>query len=70
MLYFLWFIKGAHYYIEHWQKCLLRELIPKNGVTEKIFSSAPYLIICWGQKHINNLIDSVVSISDSMYFFI
>lgn len=43
MLYFLWFIKGAHYYIEHWQKCLLRELIPTNGVTEKIFSSAPYL---------------------------
>lgn len=43
MLYFLWFIKGAHYYIEHWQKCLLRELIPTNGVTEKIYSSAPYL---------------------------
>lgn len=37
MLYFLWFIKGAHYYIEHWKKCLLRELIPTNGIMEKIF---------------------------------
>lgn len=27
-------------------------------------------IICLGLKHINNLIESVVSISDSMYFFI
>lgn len=70
MFYFLWFIKGAHYYIEHWKKCLLRELIPTNGITEKIFSSASYLIICWARSILLILlIDSVVSISESMYFF-
>lgn len=70
MLYFLWFIKGVYYYIEYWQKCLLRELILINGVIEKIFFFVLYLIISWGQKYINNFIDSVVSILDSMYFFI
>lgn len=71
MLYFLWFIKGAHYYIEHWKKCLLRELIPTNGIMEKIF----FLHHTWSYAGARIvllilLIDNVVSISESMYFFI